>query len=183
MSFLFDKEKLFTYGKIAREISKFFGYIICFNYGKNAIKHTEKAWKLDFRFICSALLFLVIEAVSIAAGVSSNTALLRIICGLLGSKVIISLFFHYKQHSSRLSSMIAKYSVEIYLIDVNIFCKFILPLILASINLTGVFSHIILVIVLFVIDIALSLGIAFLERYIMPIDFIFHPAKYLKILS
>ncbi|MDE7299497.1 MAG: hypothetical protein K2N94_11810, partial [Lachnospiraceae bacterium] len=79
-----------------------------------------------------------------------------------------------------LGSMISKYSVEIYMIHGNVVHKLILVPLLAVLAPEGMGTVLAFCMVSLAADIGLPLGIAFLEKYFAPLDFIFHPAKYLE---
>ena len=177
---MLDGREPLVLGKLAKEVSKFFGYFVCFRYGRYAIRHRDTAWNIDFQFGCAAILFLGIQTAGVIFCVGANTALLRIVCGLAGSRVIISLFYHYRKHITWLEGMISKYSVEIYMIHGNIVHKLILVPILAAFDCSQVSTMIVLCAVSLATDLGLSLGIAFLEQYLVPLNFVFHPATYLR---
>lgn len=177
---ILDEKGFVVFGKLAREISKFFGYLICFRYGRYAIRCKDTAWKIDFHFFCAAACFVVIQVTAALIDVGANTTLLRMMCGLAGSRVIVSLFYYFRKQVTWLENLVSKYSVEIYMLHGNIVHKLILVPVLSVLNFRETEMMIVFCLISLVADFGLSLGIAFMERFFVPINFIFHPMGYLE---
>lgn len=178
----FDGKGLYTYGKFARELSKFWGYFFCFKYGKIMIRHRETALKMDVWFAGAACLFLTIQVAAVGImDVGDNTALLRMVCGVLASKVFVSMFYHWHRQAGRFEKFAGGHSLEIYLIHLNIVHQIIWIHIGPAIYLPyrGLPEDITLMVLLFVLDLAVSFGIVCMEKYVPPIDFVFHPGRML----
>lgn len=180
LQLIFENAELELYSKLTRELSKLGGYFVCFKYGRTMIRTKENSMKCDFKFIVSLILFILIQIMCAWYQIHDNTALIKIVCGLLGSRVLVCMFYNFRQGLSKLEKLLSQHSVEVYLIHTNIIHEVMLVAALTLIEVNGIIENIMLGVIVLVLDIVIPMGIVVLEKYIPPLDFIFHPMKYVE---
>ncbi len=161
----------FFYAKFAQEISKFFGYYVSFYIGWYLIKNkvTLQKWQV----MVSAIVFVVLQFLVIHFELSTQLAFFKIPCGITGGIVLVWLYSNYRKCCYGIEKVLALYSLEIYLIHNN----FLREAIMISHSIeVGVFGSVVLLIIYLLVP----LVIAWLEKYIVLFDFIFHPCRYLS---
>ena len=169
------KKEYIVYSKFACEISKFFGYFICFYLGKNISSLLyKKDWKkkIDIKLLAISFLFLILLILFTIAKINTNDSLPKIMIGIPVSILIIILFYRYKKKCNKLERLCSKFSMEIYLIHNTIIHGMILLLIdfekASKIN----------IILLIIFDISILILIGLMERKVKLFKMIFRPTNF-----
>lgn len=163
--------------KFACEISKWCGYFIMFSLGIYFYTHLEFLQKKSVRRTL-LLLFVVVCVIAFASGLQENIALIKIVSGATGGGYTTALFFRRKRIYG-IEKVLSAASLEIYLIHNNIIHNGIIVPNVSYANQT-VLWVIIYTILLTVLYLFVPVWIYRLEKYLMPLNFIFHPISVLK---
>lgn len=157
--------------KYAQEVGKFFLYLLCFILGRFLIKNKIKFSKVII--LIAFVIFMIFQIIAVLFELDDKLVFLKMLCGISGSFFFIGVYSQYRKKCVKIEKYLAMYSLEIYLIHSDIIHG-VLREFDIKLSLLGAC-------IVFVLDIIIPLGIAYLEKYLLPLDFIFHPCKYLKL--
>ncbi len=157
------------YGKLTREVAKFFGYSYCFIIGKKLLQKHKRYRKSKIFPFFVVLSFFAADIILVFTNIGSNNAYIKMVIGIPISIAIILLYCR-RNVTTRIEKVCALYSLEIYLIHSKIINNLWNP----DLNVRG--GGMLLVLMGIVIPIVIGL----LENRITIIQFIFHPSKAVK---
>lgn len=174
--YLIDTNRTGFLQLIIRELGKLFGYALCFTWGikcSHLTMRTIKKLIVTMPFV--SVIFLV---VTYLLNLQLQIALSKILCGMAISTFIISLCTYLKAYFKENPCVhyLAIYSLEIYLIHVNIVHAIMLPNDYVS---ESPKCKILMAAIFLLLDVVVPYVIIKLER-LKVIDLIFHPARYMS---
>lgn len=162
-----------VYYKFAKEISKFFGYLLCFRVGRWLIRHQETALKTNERFYWLLIVAVVTNILGIVFRVDPDIALVRISFGILSSWVIVVIYYHLRKRCFFLERAMSQFSLEIYLIHVTL-TRMVNT---ASFSKGRFTEQIFFGIIEFIIFLGVPILVAYCEKYVPPLRYLFHPIQ------
>lgn len=171
-------EDKITAAKFSNEISKFGGYVLCFYVGTIMIKNKNKFMKINSMFFILCIIFIGLMMLSVLVKLDDNIALTKITCGIVGGVVLTILYSERKKECTYFGEIIAAYSLEIYLIHVNIIHETLLPMIPYQ-NFSEWMKWVTMIFVT-MMDICVPLLFVYLSKYIKIFKFIFHPFAFFE---